>query len=159
MPDIKGYENLYFVTSCGKVWSYKYKKFLSPDKSGGGYYRVSLNKNGVAIHKLVHRLVAESYIPNPNNLPEVNHKDENKSNNSLSNLEWSSEKNNANYGTRNERISKALRKGVICITTGEVFRTQREAADKFGIPQWHISNCCTGIVRQVKGLVFKHIGG
>lgn len=160
MPDIKGYEGLYFVTSCGKVWSYKKKSFLKPYVSNWGYLRVNLYGGSVKMkHESVHRLVAIAYIPNPNNYPQVNHKDENKRNNSANNLEWMTAKQNSNYGTRIKKISDFHKKKIRCITTGEVFDSQTEAAIKYGVQQWHISNCCTGIKEHVKGLQFEFYGG
>ena len=108
MKDIKNYEGLYAITSCGKVWSYKRKKFLKPDINASGYLKVGLSKDGQRKKYFIHRLVAEAYIPNPDNLPQVNHKDENKENNCLQNLEWCDPKYNANYGTRNDKIKKPI---------------------------------------------------
>lgn len=113
MKDIKGYEGIYAITSCGKVWSYKNKRFIIPRPNEKGYLRIKLYKNGSYKTFGVHRLVAEAYIPNPENKEQVNHKDENKSNNCVNNLEWMTNKENANYGTRNERISIALKKDVL----------------------------------------------
>lgn len=79
MRDIPGFEGLYAVTSCGKVWSYKSKKFIKPYRIGNGYLAVKLAGKNYRVH----RLVAMTYIPNPENLPFVNHKDENKHNNCL----------------------------------------------------------------------------
>ena len=87
MKDIKGYEGLYAITSCGKVRSYRRKKFLCPNTSVDGYVRVGLHKNGKTKTIEIHRLVAEAYIPNPEGLPQVNHKNENPSDNNLENLE------------------------------------------------------------------------
>lgn len=106
MRDVVGYEGLYAVTSCGRVWSYKRNRFMTPLDAGYGYMVVCLRKDGKQINKRVHRLVAEAYIPNPEGKEQVNHKDENKKNNCLNNLEWMTSKENCNYGTRNARISK-----------------------------------------------------
>lgn len=105
---IKGYEDLYAVSNFGKVKSLKYGKILKPQNKGNGYLQVSLCRNGKRKTLLVHRLVAEAFIPNPYGLPEINHIDENKSNNCVENLEWSDAKYNTNYGSRTKRISAAL---------------------------------------------------
>ena len=112
MRDVKGYEGLYAVTSCGKVWSYKRKKFLKPI-SHRGYLIINLCKNGKIEQFFIHRLVAEAYIPNTDNLPMINHKDENKANNCLQNLEWCDAKYNNNYGTRMKRISEKIKKPIL----------------------------------------------
>ena len=108
---IKGFDD-YYISSFGRVYSEKQKKrFLKPHKTGGGYMMVGLYTNNKAYPKLVHRLVAETFIPNPKNYPQVNHKDENKTNNSADNLEWCTSKYNNNYGTLKARQS-AFWKGV-----------------------------------------------
>lgn len=86
MKDIKDYEGLYAVTEDGRIWSYRRKKFLKPIVVNG-YLQVHLYINGVKKVFYVHRLVALAYLPNPNNFPQVNHRDENKQNNDVSNLE------------------------------------------------------------------------
>lgn len=111
MKDIKNYEGLYAVTEDGQVYSYRRKKYLKPALIGHGYLRVCLCKGQEKKNFFIHRLVAEAYLPNPNNLPEVNHKDENKLNNCVENLEWLTSKENANYGTRNERIAASHKGG------------------------------------------------
>ena len=88
--------------------------------------------NGKYKRELIHRLVALTFIDNPDNLPCVNHKDENKENNVVSNLEWCSRSYNINYGTRNERASKALSKAILCIETGEIFTSGKECAESLG---------------------------
>ena len=110
---IAGYDGLYEVSDMGRVKSLNYnhtskEKILKSGKDSGGYLQVNLCKDGHTKHTLVHRLVAEAFIPNPNNLKTVNHKDEVKTNNVVSNLEWMSQKDNNNYGTRNKRASEAL---------------------------------------------------
>ena len=124
--DIEGYEGLYQVSDFGEVRSLGmwtnihggFKRFLKgrvlkPSKDRGGYLYVLLYKNGNRKTYKVHRLVAQAFLPNPNNLPEVNHIDENKENNKVCsgmvNLEWCTTKYNLNYGTRNKRSSDARR--------------------------------------------------
>lgn len=143
MKDIQGYEGLYAVTEDGRVWSYRSKKFLKPGVVRG-YLQITLSKNGVKTQCCIHRLVATAYIPNPENKPQVNHKDENKLNNCVDNLEWMTNKENTNYGTRNERIGKAQGKLVRCIETGVIYYSTREAGRQTGLNQSHISKVCRG---------------
>ena len=109
---VVGYEGLYEVSSYGRVrsldWfivdSLGYKrlhkgKVLSPAKDKNGYLKVNLHCNGKHNIIRVHRLVAQAFIPNPDNLPQVNHKDENPSNDNVDNLEWCDQKYNINFGT------------------------------------------------------------
>lgn len=99
IKDIKGYEDLYAITTFGRVWSYKNQKFLRPGLDKDGYQLVNLCVNYKKRTFKVHRLVAEAFIPNPDGKPQVNHKDEVKTNNSVSNLEWATIKENVNHGT------------------------------------------------------------
>jgi HNH endonuclease/NUMOD4 motif len=91
MIDIVGYEGLYAVTTEGNVWAYPNRihkgKFLKPSLKKG-YLFVCLCKGSTIVQRNIHRIVAEAYLPNPENKPQVNHKDSNKLNNNLSNLEW-----------------------------------------------------------------------
>src|SRR5699024_2872589 len=81
---------------------------LRPRKHKHGYFHLALHKDGIKKNKLIHRLVAEAFIPNPNNFLEVNHLDENKTNNELTNLEWCDTRYNTNYGTRTDRVRQKL---------------------------------------------------
>lgn len=126
MVDIKGYKGLYAVTSCGKVWSYRKKKFLKPDTGKRGYQRVSLSKQGEIKRFLVHRLVAEAYIPNPNNYDTVDHIDGCPTHNYIKNLQWMTLKDNVIKG--NSGLKNAAKK-VRCIETGEVFVSLSSAAE------------------------------
>ena len=125
MKDIPGYEGLYAATEDGQIWSYYSNKCLKQNKSSNGYYKVNLSKDGVSHTYQAHKLIALTFLPNPDNLPQINHKDENKANNAVSNLEWISQIDNLNYGTRNQRISKR----VYCVETGEQFNSVKEAAE------------------------------
>ena len=105
---VVGYEGLYEVSNFGRVMSLNYahtgeKKLLKFGIIYNGYRQVQLSKDGKRSMKLVHRLVAEAFIPNPNNYPCVNHKDERPENNCVENLEWCTYEYNINYGTANER--------------------------------------------------------
>lgn len=113
---IKGYDNKYIITPEGDIYSLAYYKYgkvwprkepikLKPTISNVGYAQVGLLYRGKVKFYRVHRLVAEYFIDNPNNLPEVNHKDENKLNNDVSNLEWCSVEYNRNYGDRGAKIA------------------------------------------------------
>lgn len=96
--DIAGYEGLYTIDTEGRIYSIRSKKYLSlkPD-SIFGYVHVGLCKNGKTKQCNVHRLVAQAFIPNPNNLQVVHHKDDNKSNNRVENLEWCTQKENVHH--------------------------------------------------------------
>ena len=118
--DVVGYEGIYKVSNFGNVYSIKNKKRLKPYKNSCNYKRVNLWLNGRGENAVIHRLVAKAFIPNPLNLPQVNHKDENKANNYVDNLEWCTASYNCNYGTRIERFSKKL-KGRISPMKGKKF--------------------------------------
>ena len=106
LKTITGYEN-YAITDTGKVINLKTSKELK-QREKKGYMNVSLFNKGKKKNELVHRLVAKAFISNPNNLPQVNHKDENSKNNNVSNLEWCTQKYNNNYGTYRERARKRM---------------------------------------------------
>lgn len=144
MKDIIGYEGLYAVTSCGRVWSYRSQKFLSAGKSGSGYWMVSLYKNGERKQYLIHRLVAEAYLPNPNNLLQVNHKDCNTEHNHINNLEWCSSQYNHDYGNHNEKVAKANSIAVYCVELNKAFEGASAAARELGLNQSNITSCCKG---------------
>ena len=144
MVDIRGYEDKYAITSCGKVWSYKTKKFLSTHKNSKGYKRAYLCKGNGGKFLAIHKLVAMAYIPNPDNLPQINHKDENKENNTVNNLEWCTNKYNSNYGTRNERMAKSKTKKVLCVELNRIFDSEKQAERELNIGVARISECCSG---------------
>ena len=156
MVDIKGYEGIYAITTCGKVWSYRSKRFLKTHKTSKGYERVELYKNNKCKRFTIHKLVAMAYIPNPDNLPQINHKDENKQNNYVNNLEWCTNKYNSNYGTRNERMSKSKMKKVLCIELNRIFDSELQAERELGIGVARISECCSGKNKTAGGYHWKY---
>ena len=140
MKDIAGYEGLYAITSCGKVWSYRSKKFLKPNIQPKGYYIYRLTKNGKQKGYLAHRLVAEAFISNPCNYEQVNHKDEDKSHNYVNNLEWCDREYNMNYGTQIQRATKKKQTKVECIETGQVYNSMKEACEALGLGKNALTN-------------------
>lgn len=114
--DIEGYEGKYQVSNLGNVKSLNYhrtgkEKILKPRNSSCDYLFVRLYINGKGKNYFVHRLVANAFIPNPNNLPQVNHKSEIKNQNTVDNLEWCTNEYNCNYGTHNKRVGEKNKNG------------------------------------------------
>lgn len=147
--DVPGYEGLYQVSNLGRVKSFhRGVRILKPVMNSYGYYMVFLYKDGKRKEVLVSRLVAEAFIPNPDNLPLVNHKSEVKTDNSVENLEWCDACYNMNYGTRNERMSQSLSREVQCFSSDGAlissYQSTREAERKTGICSTSISKCCLG---------------
>ena len=156
LKDIKDYEGEYAITRDGRVWSYKSNKFLKPVLDKDGYHKVNLCKDKKMKTFRIHRLVAEAFIPNPKGLPQVNHKDENKSNNCVENLEWCDAKYNMNYGTRNERAAKKLSKPVYCEELDRVFDGARQAARELGLHNSGIISCCKGKYKTTGGYHWRY---
>ena len=177
--DIKGYEGLYQVSNLGRVkslprmvkrkngsYSITKEKMLKPSKNKDGYLKVGFNKDGICKKFLVHRLVAMAFIPNPDNLSEINHKDECKISNNVDNLEWCTHEYNLHYGTLYERSSKArfnnplTSKPVCQYKNGNLIQTYPsigEAARKCGFNKSAISICCRGLYKQYKGYEWKYV--
>lgn len=153
MKDISGFEGLYAITSCGKVWSHKRNHFLKPWINNTGYATVYLRKNKKTYRKSIHRLVAETYLPNINHLPQVNHKNEVKTDNYINNLEWCTYKYNVNYGTRLKKIYKP----VYCIELNKIFESIKSAEMELCIPHSSIIKCCQGEFNQTHGYHFKYV--
>lgn len=102
--DVKGYEGLYQVSNFGNVWSFYVNRALAKHLHPNGYYAVRLCKCGRHKNIQLGRIVASAFLPNPNNLPETNHKDCNPRNNRADNLEWCTRKYNINYGDRTQKM-------------------------------------------------------
>ena len=156
MKDIKGFEGVYAITPEGEVYSYYTKKFRKQQVNQNGYVSVLLSKDGKQKRFYTHRLVAEAYLPDYDNKLDVNHKDECKTNNHVSNLEMVSRQQNINYGSRNVRAAKSRGKPIICIETNKEYYSAREAARELNLWQSSISRCCNGQMKSVNGLHFKY---
>lgn len=159
--DIQGYEGLYKVSNLGRVKNRK-GLIMSPELYHKGYYRVQLYNKGKRKHERINRLVALAFIPNPNNYPMVNHKDENKLNNKADNLEWCTHKYNCNYGTAIERSAKNRRKKVIMYDKQgnklKDFKSLTIASSYLNKPHAHshISDCCKGKRKSAYGYIWKY---
>lgn len=159
MKRIKGYED-YLVTVFGNIYSFKSSKWLKPQINKFGYLHVGLYKNGNINPKAVHRLVAETFIPNPDNKPCVNHKDGIKTNNCVNNLEWATYSENHKHafkmdlknhkGIKNP-YSKLSEIDVFVIHGLHLFEMKQNVISKlFNITESLISNI-------VKGKTWKHL--
>lgn len=148
MRDVVGYEG-YGITSCGRVYSYRSGRFLTPKLDRYGYYQVGIyDKSGKQRWVLLHRLVAQAYLDNSDNLPDAAHKDECSTHNWLNNLEWLSRKDNLNAPLHRQRVSDnkiGKKHGVRCVETGIIYKSCRDAEEKTGISRHAISKCCRGI--------------
>ena len=136
MKDVVGYENIYGITSCGRVYSYRNKRFLTPRVNNNGYLFVDLYKNGKAKKFLIHRLVAQAYLPNPENLPEVDHIDNDKTHNYINNLQWI---------TRKDNVRKSCNKPILQYDLdGNFIREWSCASDVGREVHGHICDCLKG---------------
>ena len=175
------YEGLYKVSNWGRILNLNYKrtgksKLMTPVDNGRGYFQVGLRKNKKTKTCSVHRLVAFTFLDNPENLPQVNHKDENKTNNFVflnedgsvdkekSNLEWKSPKDNINHGTRNERVSKAMTNGKLSkpvlqlSLSGDLIKEWESTQEcgRNGFNQSAVAKCCRGEKPQYKGFLWMY---
>ena len=172
---IIGFTN-YYITDTGDVYSSKYNntkkiKKLTPWVTNSGYLMVDLNKNNKKTHKLIHRLVAEAFIPNPENKPQVNHKNGNKRDNNIKNLEWATSSENnlhaykflgrtpprpwlGKFGKNNSssKIVQQIKNGNII---SEFYGTA-EASRKTKVQQSDISACCLGKRKTAGGYTWRY---
>lgn len=157
--EIDGFPD-YEVSNLGRVCSFKgkYPKILKPGKSSSGYLQVILCMGGKGVRKTIHRLVAEAFVPNPENKPEVNHIDEDKKNNVAENLEWVTRKENINHGTGIKRMAETQGKTVVQYTTDGVFLAEypstHEAHRVTGIDQSSICQACRGKYKTAGGYLW-----
>ena len=158
--DVVGYEGLYLVSDEGFVIGVKSKKKLRVSPTYNGYHRVKLYRNAQGKTMMVHRIVASAFIPNPENKDQVNHKDGNKANNALTNLEWVTQEENQKHAYLNglsniEPANNATRKKVIqrdmngCVI--KVWRSISEASRALGLQISNISHCCSNKIKSTGG--------
>lgn len=162
--DITGYEGRYQVSNLGRVRSLSFKSgtrfskagILTVMKDSLGYMCVNLSRKTFKVH----RLVASAFIENPYNFKCVNHKDEDKTNNKVENLEWCSHKFNNNYGTRNARISQNGGKKVAQYSLDgkkiKEWRSASEAAKFYGRARTTITGCCAGRQHTSCGFIWRY---
>lgn len=168
---IEGYENFYEVSSEGRVRSvdrevvcsdgskHFYKGQIKKQQMGGGYLHTYLKKNGTAKWFYTHRLVAKAFLPNPDNLPFINHKDEVKTNNVVDNLEWCDRSYNATYGTAIERRVEKQSKKVYQYTLDnqlvKIWESAHECS-RNGYSLAHVTACGRGERKTHKGFKWSY---
>ena len=159
--DIKGYEGLYQVSNLGRIKSFNYWnqgkiRILKLRFHKEGYLIVSLNKNTKTKIKFVHRLIAEAFIPNPENKPEIDHINGIRDDNRIENLRWVTRKENMNNELTKQRCKKSNVKKVRCLTTNEVLFSISEASRKYDVDLGDIVRCCKGQKKTAKGYRFEY---
>lgn len=165
--DIKGYEGLYKISNTGKVFSCISNRLMKPVFSGSGYKQVGLSKDMKVTGKMVHRLVAEAFIPNPENKRTVNHIDGNKLNNDVSNLEWNTYSENLKHAYKHglnywcKGKGKPFRK--VCMIdeyTGEILKTYDSIGEAYKdhnlFSQTAIIDVCVGKNSTSGGYVWRY---
>lgn len=165
-------DGLYLISDTGKVFSVRTNRIIKTHLSNMGYERVSVDINGETYKYSVHRLVATAFIPNPDNLPCVNHKDENPLNNNVDNLEWCTQKYNINYGTCIERRVKNTvhKKGADAPRAKEVYQftldgelvgkygSLSDAVNETGLNKKSLGKACRGLLKTYSGYVWSYDG-
>lgn len=170
--DIEGYEGLYQVSNLGRVRSlerfnvnsgvYQNRvRVLKQSHNRRGYKTVTLIKRKARKTVTVHRLVAKAFLENPKMLPQVNHKDENKENNAVGNLEWCDNRYNYSYGTRVERVTKKLQKPILQFDENGNFINEfsglRDAQRALNLTSsGSISECCNGKRATAFGYIWRY---
>lgn len=154
--DIYGFEGLYKISNYGNVKSLNYnhtrkERILKPFTNPDGYLLVDLCKDGKEKYEKIHRLVAQEFLPNPDNLPMVNHKDENKQNNNVDNLEWCNNQYNCEY-SRAKPINQYDLNGNLIKRWVSMNEIKRQTS--FSIS--YICNCCKGKYQKAYGFLWEY---
>lgn len=172
--DIKGFENLYQVSNLGRIKSlgnksnHKRDIIMKQTLNYKGYLQLCLRKDNKSYHFVVHRLVAGAFIPNPDNLPQVNHISGIKTDNSVSNLEWCNNSYNQLHANkmglnknRIKRVKEVCNKSVAQLTLNGIevnrFISLREASNKTGCSYKAMSLCALGKTKSSGGYIWKYI--
>lgn len=163
---IKGYEN-YYVSSSGRIINTKKGRFLTFTEDKDGYFKTTLFKNGKPYFFRVHRLVAQEFIPNPDNLDTVDHIDGNKKNNSVNNLQWLSRGENTKRFWKEQATEDYLngfnvtfgrpKKTVFCFETNKIYESLTQASKELQIKYTDISKVLSGKQKSTHGLHFKEL--
>ena len=164
--DVKGYEGFYEVSNFGQIRNAKTKRIKKSFPNRCGYLKIQLLKRSSQKNFYVHRLVAVAFIPNEMNLKEVNHKDENKLNNRMDNLEWCDRKYNVNYGNRLFLFSQSMKnhpktsKKIKCFDLKgnhiSTFLSASEASRQTKIPATSIRGCAEGNLTHAGGFKWEY---
>lgn len=174
--DIRQFSGTYQVSNLGRIrsldrivknghgWKRTRGQILKPYKTMHGYLLIKLWKNDCYKHFMVHRLVAEAFIPNPDNLPIINHKDENKSNNHVDNLEWCTKSYNALYGSCQVKLRPHKCRKVVAINKNshEIVKTYNSMQEAMADTKVHsvtISATCRGIRKSAGGFIWRYADG
>ena len=157
--DVIGYEGLYQVSDQGRVKSFKWNKerFLKPSMDKDGYLLVNLCAGGKPKTLKVHRLVCEAFHENPDNKPQVNHINEDKTDNRACNLEWCTCKQNVNHGSRNERVSKPVGQYSLDGKLIKLWPSTMEAERQAGFNHGNISQVANGKYKQAYGCMWRYV--
>ena len=161
---IKNYEGLYEISNLGRLKSlgtFRHKgKIKSIRQDKDGYLIATLHKQCKQQTVKIHRLVAEAFIPNPNKLPQVNHKDENKQNNCVDNLEWCTQQYNMSYGSFRSKVAEGHKKAIIQLTLDNKFikrwASAKDASQQLNLHATAITACCKGKSYKTGGFRWKY---
>lgn len=173
--DIKGYEGLYQVSNLGRIKGLKRKvkspqgssgfrtikeKILIPHISNRGYAVVNLSKDNIKVLRSIHGLVCDAFLENPNNYHCINHKDENKLNNCVNNLEWCTTRYNNLYNNKIDRLTKARMKKIVQIDNDnkaiKIWESSKTVGDALGISNTLITRCCRERGKTAGGYKWKY---
>ena len=179
--DVVGFEGMYQVSESGKIYSTPRTDrmgrpqggtIVTPKTNNRGYWQIRLNKDGITHYRLLHRVVAEAFIPNNRNFPQVNHIDENKSNNHFENLEWCTNLYNRHHGTGIKRMAKNHDYKKLARINGKrvqqckidgsvvaIFYSVLEAQRQTGVHEANIRRCCYKQGRTAGGYKWEYLRG